>query len=137
MVLMVSYVFGQPVGNGARKCKKIRKKWEMTVKRPLLFYLCIPIFYFYGSYHPLLSSFGSLKMVYIAFSSYFSELCFTRFAEDLLTYSFLRAIVCSFFSLLPCYVLLCKIARVWILLFLHWNLLFNIVMYVLENAVSA
>ena len=59
---------------GARKWKEIRKKWEMTVKRPLLFYLCIPIFYFYGSYHPLLSSFASLNMVY-SYRFFFIFLC--------------------------------------------------------------
>ena len=56
------------------KMKKNKEKWEMTVKRPLLFYLCIPIFYFYGSYHPLLSSFASLNMVY-SYRFFFILLC--------------------------------------------------------------
>ena len=100
-------LLGQPVGHGARKWKRIRKKWEMTVKRPLLFYLCIPIFYFYGSYHPLLSSFASLNMVYIAFSSYFVS-CVLRglpkiflrivFFELLYVHSF------RFFHVMSCYV---------------------------------
>ena len=104
------------------KVKPFSLFWQILNRSKTFYCLTCNIFHKHGLYR---------------FFFIFCELCFTRFAEDLLTYSFLRAIVCSFFSLLPCYVLLFKIARVWILLFLHWNLLFNIVMYVLENAVSA
>ena len=81
---------------GARNWKEIRKKWEMTVKRPLLFYLCIPISHFTAApsftNHSLLLTWFMQSLFLHIFLVVLRGLprIFLR------TYSFLRALVHSF-----------------------------------------